>query len=143
MPLLSWIKTATVLPVAILFFSACAGGARELPQDYSSVNTKKRLSLGDFEPASAQLTCREISKELEELEQALAPHNAQIQSKRNQNQVATYIGATFFLPALLATDNDAETKTKIENINKAKDEMYKLQAYKKCSAQATNDNSAL
>ena len=66
------------------------------------------------------------------LESDYATQVQDITDKRGDNQVAGYIGGVFFLPILLATDNSSEAKQKIQNINRAKDEMYKLQSYKRC-----------
>ncbi len=72
------------------------------------------------------LTCSELDEELAMLESDYALQVQDITGKRQQNQVAGYIGAVFFLPALLATDSSTEAKEKIENINRGKDELYKL-----------------
>ena len=112
----------------------CAVGARDLPKDFSSIDAKERLSLSDFSVATAKLTCSQIDDELEILESDSALQVQSIEGERQQNQVAGYIGCVFFLPAILATDNSVEAKAKIENINRAKDELYKLRAFKKCSS---------
>ena len=115
-----------------LFAGGCAVGARDLPEDYGSIDAWKRLRVEDFDPATAQLTCAEIAVELKLLESEHALQVRDITDKRTQNQVAGYIGGVFFLPALLATDNSTEAKNKIENINRAKDKMYQSQVFKKC-----------
>jgi uncharacterized protein YdbL (DUF1318 family) len=100
--------------------------------DYSSIDAKDRLSLDDFDPADLKLTCSQINEELKILESDSALHVQDIEEKSTQNQAAYYIGTVFFLPVLLATDNSAEAKAKIKDINRAKDELYKLLAFKKC-----------
>ena len=74
----------------------------------------------------------EIAGELTLLECEHALQSRDITDKRQQNQLAGYIGGVFFLPALLATDNNTEAKNKIENINRAKDKLYQAQVFKKC-----------
>lgn len=131
-PLFFWTNKLLLLVMVAGFIAGCATGARNLPPDYSSIDAKKRLSVNDFDAAAVELTCSQIDEELKILESDYALQVQDIKGKRDQNQVAGYIGAVFFLPALLATDNSAEAKVKIENINRAKDQLYKLRAFKKC-----------
>lgn len=131
-PLFSCIKGLVVLVAIAGLVAGCASSARDLPLDYSSVDAKKRLRLDDFDPAAVNLTCSEIDEELKILESDYASQVGDITDKRHNNQVAGYIGCVFFLPVLLITDNSTEVKKKIENINRAKDELYKLRAFKKC-----------
>jgi len=121
-----------LLVIIVGFIAGCATGARDLPQDYNSIDAKKRMSIDDFDAAAIKLTCSQISEELKILNSDYALHVQDIEGKRQQNQVAGYLGAIFILPALLATDNSTEAKEKIENINRAKDMLYKLQVFKKC-----------
>lgn len=130
--LFSWIKGLVVLVAIAGLVAGCASSARDLPLDYSSVDAKKRLSLDDFDPAAVNLTCSEIDEELKILDSDYATQVCDITDKRHKNQVAGYIGSVFFLPVLLETDNSTEVKKKIEKINRAKDELYKLRAFKKC-----------
>ena len=134
-PLSFWIKILLLLVVTISINAGCATSARDLPQDYSSVDARKRLSLDDFDPKTVTMTCQETEDELEDLNNVIASQEQDISSKRHGNQVAGYIGAVFFLPALLATDNSVEAKKKIDDINRALDKLYMLQAYKKCPSQ--------
>lgn len=131
-PLFFWTKKLLLLMMVVGFIAACATGARNLPLDYSSIDAKKRLSVDDFDAAAIELTCLQIDEELRILESDYALQAQDIKGKRHKNQVAGYLGAVFILPALLATDNSAEAKVKIENINRAKDQLYKLRAFKKC-----------
>jgi len=131
-PLCFWTNKLLLLVMVVGFIAACATGARNLPPDYSSIDAKKRLDVNDFDAAAVELTCSQIDEELKILESDYALQVQDIKGKRDQNQVAGYIGAVFFLPALLATDNSAEAKVKIGNINRAKDQLYKLRAFKKC-----------
>ena len=130
--LFSWIKALVVLVAIAGLVAGCAISARDLPLDYSSVDAKKRWHLDDFDPETVKLTCEEIDKELKILESDSATQVRHITDKSASNQAAYYIGFTFFLPALFITDNSTELKKKIENINRAKDELYKLRAFKKC-----------
>lgn len=133
-----WIKKLLLLTMVASFIAGCATQARDLPPDYSSIDAKKRLNVDDFDSASIELTCLQIDDELKILESDNAFQVQDIKGKRQQNQAAVsvaslpYLGTIFALPALLATDNSAETKVKIENINRAKDQLYKLRAFKKC-----------
>lgn len=138
-PLFSWIKQLAVLAVIACLTIGCATGARELPPDYCSVNAQKRLSLEDFSlTALVSLTCAKIDEELKTLESDCAMQVRDITAKRGKNQAVVYVGSLFFLPALLATDNSAEAKAKIANINRAKDELYKLRAFKRCPSRLKN-----
>ena len=131
-PLFSWIKKPAAVMLIASFAGGCAVNARDLPEDYGSMDAGKRLSVEDFDPATARLTCAEIAAELKLLESEHSLQARDITDKRQQNQVAGYIGGVFFLPVLLATDNSAEAKNKIENINRAKDKLYQAQVFKKC-----------
>ena len=131
-PLFFWTKNFLLLMTVACFIAGCAIGARNLPPDYSSIDAKKRLSVDDFDAAAIELTCSQIDEELKILESDYALQAQDIKGKRRQNQAALYLGGVFFLPALLATDNSYEAKAKIENINRAKDQLYKLRAFKKC-----------
>jgi len=122
------------LLLASLVATGCATSARELPSDYGSVDAHKRLNLDDFDVTTAKLTCSEANNELRVLEDASNDYVQIIKGNRKHNQVTGYIGSAFFLPVYLATDNDLEAKEKISNINRAKDELYKLKTYKKCSS---------
>ncbi len=127
------IKLITVSLFSSAVISGCATSARELPSDYGSVDARKRLQLNDFDATTATLSCAEANKELRALEAADSRHIQTIKGNRKHNQITGYIGTAFFLPVYLATDNDLKTKEKIRNINKAKDKLYKLKAFKKCT----------
>jgi len=131
-PLFSCLRKLLLLIMVVGFIAGCATSARNLPLDYSSIDAKKRLNVEDFDTAAIELTCSQIDDELKILESDYALQAQDIEGKRVQNQVAGYLGAIFILPALLATDNSAEAKAKIENINRAKDQLYKLRTFKKC-----------
>jgi len=127
--LINKVSTLIIFPIII---AGCATQARDLPIDHSSIIAKQRLSIHDFNAVDAKLTCSEIDEELKTLEEHYSIQLNDIKSKRQQNQINGYIGGVFFLPALLATDNSTEAKKKIDDINKAKDLLYKLRAFKKC-----------
>lgn len=133
--LLRLLNKSSILTVCMIFIVSCATKAPELPADYGSVNTKQRLSVEDFDPESAQLTCAEIEQELLELNNARAKQSNEIAEKRGSNQTIGYIGSIFFLPLVLATDSSVEEKEKIANVHKAKDKLYKLKLFKKCPSQ--------
>ena len=120
---------------SLLFLSlitGCATSSRELPDDYSSIDTHKRLHLHEFDVMTAKLSCAEVDAELLALENSSKDHIQEIEGNRKKNQMIGYIGSMFFLPLYLATDNDLDKKEKIKNINKAKDELYKFKVFKKC-----------
>lgn len=127
--LLNKILTVTL---SLLVIASCATKAPDLPTDYGSVHTKQRLSVDDFDPETAQLTCAQIEQELLALNSERAKHSGEIAENRNSNQTIGYIGSLFFLPLMLATDSNVEAKEKIENLLKAKDKLYKLKSFKKC-----------
>ena len=128
------------LTLSVLVLIACATKAPELPPDYVSVHTKQRLSVDDFDPATAELTCAEINQELGELNSERATQSHEITQKRGSNQTIGYIGGMFFLPLMLATDSSVQAKEKITNINIAKDKLYKLKAFKKCPSDDKRTN---
>ncbi len=110
----------------------CATKAPDLPPDYGSVQAKQRLSVDDFDPETASLTCEEIKQELEKLKSEHVIQSQEIDDKRASNQTIGYFGSLFFLPALLATDSSVKAKEKIANLHKAKDKLYKAQVFKQC-----------
>jgi hypothetical protein len=128
-----------LIKVLILFLfsflvAGCSKNALELPHDYSSIDATEKLYVEDFDVKIARLSCSEINKELKILESANKANAQTIQNNRSKNQAATYIGSILFLPAYLGLDNDSNAKEKIDTINNAKDELYKLQILKNCSA---------
>lgn len=138
---LFFLTTKLLLLVTVIgFIGGCATNARNLPADYSSIDAKKRLNVDDFDAAVVKLTCSQINDELKILESDYALQEQDIKGKRVQNQAGFYIGAVFFLPALLVTDNSTEAKEKIENINKAKDQLYKLLVFKKCPSNSARSS---
>lgn len=126
------IEVFQVIAVIAALLSGCATSARNLPEDYSSIDAKQRIHLQAFDVKTSDLSCMQIEVELKllESETALQAHN--ISAKRKQNEAISYVGVLFFLPVLLVTDSNTEANEKIESISKAKDELYKLQAFKKC-----------
>ena len=147
----SWNKQLLAAAVSAGLVTGCATTARDLPQDYSSVTAQRKLRVEDFaaapgfyrynktlsvyEPVKAvELMCAEIDEELKSLESDSVVQNQDVVDKRLQNQVVGYIGAAFFPPILLVIDNSSDAKDRINSINRAKDELYKLRAFKKCSA---------
>ena len=123
-----------LISCSVVFFTlvACATNAPELPPDYSSVDTKQRLNIDEFDTETAELTCEQIRAELKELNSEHATEARDITQKRGSNQTIGYIGSVFFLPIVLASDSSVQAKEKIANIHRAKDKLYKLQSFKKC-----------
>lgn len=128
-----------LIKVFILFLfsflvTGCSKNALELPHDYSSIDATEKLYVEDFDIKIAKLSCSEIDKELKILENANKANAQTIKNNRSKNQAAAYIGSVLFLPAYLELDNDSNAKEKIDTINNAKDELYKLQILKNCSS---------
>lgn len=117
--------------------AACARGAPELPPDYGSVNSSERLTIHHFTEDQLKLTCSEIGDGLTALNEAKDKHEAEIKSKRQQNQTAGYIAGLLFLPALLATDNSTEAKSGLDDIQTRRDTLIALERFKKCAAKTT------
>lgn len=114
--------------------AGCSKNALELPNDYSSIDASEKLHVEDFDVKIARLSCLEIDNELKILEIANKSNTQTITNNRSKNQAATYIGSILFLPAYLGLENDSNAKEKIDTINNAKDELYKLQILKNCSS---------
>jgi hypothetical protein len=131
-PLFFWTKKFLLLLMAASLIGGCATGARDLPQDYSSIDAKNRLRVEDFDTAALKLTCSQIDEELNILDSEYASKVHDIEEKHIQNQVGVGLFGIFFLPVVLATDSNAEATEKIENINRAKDQLYKIRAFKEC-----------
>lgn len=129
-PLFFWIKKL-VLPFMIAgFVAGCAIDARNLLPDHCSIDAKEALDADDFEAKALEKTCSEIDDAIKILERE---SSTQIKAQNTTGKrVIQVLGGLIFLPALLATDNSAESKIKIENINRTKDKLYKLRAFKKC-----------
>lgn len=132
----------SVFPIEILVLSfgiiagasGCAGAASDLPPDYSSVDARERIRVEDFDPATVTWSCPDIEEELSAFGSVIASQEEAIAGKRTQNQVATFVGMFFFLPALLATDNGEQAKRKMDDIYLARDKLYLLQVFKNCSS---------
>ena len=137
-PLYSWTKEIFVLLSIVSLTADCATAARDLPQDYGSVDARARVRLNDFDAASLNLTCAEIDEELAILESDYALQARDITDKRVRNQAALYVGTVFFLPVLLLTDNSTEAKEKIRNVNRAKDELYRLLVFDDCPMRSSS-----
>lgn len=133
-PLFTRIERVVLLALAFVVVPGCATSARDLPPIVTSPGDGNRVSLEDFDAATASLSCWEIEQELQSLSDAVVEHEQAIYQKRQQNQVAGYIGLVFFLPALAATDNSEEEKRKLDDIYAAKDKLFTLQSIRKCPA---------
>ena len=133
----SWTRSPLLVAVSYSLVAGCATESRALPPDYMSIDAKERLKVEDFDEAERRLTCSQVDDELTVLETENVLQVRDIQGKSARNQTAGYLGSVFFLPALLATDNSAEAKVKIDNINRAKDQLHKLRAFKECPSQVS------
>ncbi len=129
---LSTLNKFLLIIVFLLALYGCATSAPDLPPDYGSVHSKHRLSVDDFDPETANLTCEEIKQELVELNSEHVIQSQEIGDKRDSNQTIGFFGSLFFLPAYLATDSSAQANEKITNLHFAKDKLYKAQVFKQC-----------
>ncbi len=118
--------------VIILLLSGCAKNAPSLPKDYSSVDSKNKLSNKDFTSKLLQLNCQEIKVQLEQLDKINETNISKIKSTRVKDQTIGYISTVLFPPLWFAIDNHSDEKAKIQEVYKQKDNLFKLQAYKKC-----------
>lgn len=116
----------------IFLLLGCAKSAPTLPKDYSSVDSKSKLSDEDFNSKLLQLNCEEIKVQLEQLDKINETNISKIKSTRVQNQTIGYISTVLFPPLWFAIDNHTDEKAKIDELYKQKDNLFKLQAYKKC-----------
>ena len=83
-----------------------------------------------------QLTCSEINGEIEHLAEHDSYLEERIRANRGQNQVAGYIAGVFFLPAILAVDNDDGTKTLLDTNQVRRDHL--IVAYRGKNCPSTN-----
>lgn len=120
------------LLIIILLLSGCAKNAPSLPKDYSSVDSKSKLSKDDFTSKLLQLDCQEIKVQLEQLDKINETNISKIKSTRVKDQTLGYISTVLFPPLWFAIDNHTDEKSKIDEVYKQKDNLFKLQAYKKC-----------
>ncbi|MFV0562822.1 hypothetical protein [Malaciobacter mytili] len=120
------------LLIIILLLSGCAKNAPSLPKDYSSVDSKSKLSKDDFTSKLLQLDCQEIKVQLEQLDKINETNISKIKSTRVKDQTIGYISTVLFPPLWFAIDNHTDEKSKIDEVYKQKDNLFKLQAYKKC-----------
>ncbi|AXH15352.1 hypothetical protein CP985_08950 [Malaciobacter mytili LMG 24559] len=120
------------LLIIILLLSGCAKNAPSLPKDYSSVDSKNKLSKDDFTSKLLQLDCQEIKVQLEQLDKINETNISKIKSTRVKDQTIGYISTVLFPPLWFAIDNHTDEKSKIDEVYKQKDNLFKLQAYKKC-----------
>ena len=127
--MLLWNEKFILLVTAICFVVGCATSARDLPEDYSSINAERRVNINDFDAASKELTCTEIDEALNNLNEKRTIQNNDIEGDRGISQAIVFIGGLAFL----LVDPNGDAKTKIKEIDQAKDSLYKLRAFKKCS----------
>lgn len=120
------LKTITLL-LFIILFVGCSKDAPELPQDYSSIDSEYRLSERDFSESMLQLSCNDIKDQLIELNKINEQNIEKISQTREYDQINAFIGAWF------AVNKHTTTKAKIDAVYKQKDNLYKLQSYKKCN----------
>ena len=115
--------------------AACARSAPDLPPDYWSTNPSDKIALADFEPTDARMSCVEITKEHDGLEQEMEELEAEIRSNRRQNQVAGYflsVGLPLTLPAAGAVDHDTEEKQQLDQDQARMDKLSHLARLKSC-----------
>jgi hypothetical protein len=127
-PLLLWNKKFILLVTAIFFVVGCATSARDLPEDHSSISAERRVNINDFDAASKELTCTEIDEALNNFNEKRTIHNDDIEGNRGMSQAVVFIGGVVFL----LVDPNGDAKTRIKEIDRAKDSLYKLRAFKKC-----------
>jgi hypothetical protein len=122
-----------LLGIVALLLGACSSSAPALPPDTTSVNSLQRLTLADFTPADAALTCEQIAAERAQIAAGLDAANADIQANRTRNQVAGYIGAAFIPLAYLATEGNYAEKDKVKALYGRNDTLVRLGGVKRCA----------
>ncbi len=125
-------RIATLLLI-LGFAVACARSAPEVPPDYGSRGAENALSAKSFSVGQLRLTCAEIADEQLRLDNAIATNEAIIHGKRTRNQVSGLLGGVIFAPALLALDNTAVAKRKIDELQAQRDQLVLLKRYRNCT----------
>lgn len=120
--------------VCIVFFSSCSKEAPSLPQDYTSVDSQSSIDNTEFSTELIKLTCDDINLQLQALNKMNENNINAISKTRHKDQAVGYFASVFFPPLWLAIDTHEETKDKIAEVYKQKDNLYKLKVYKKCKS---------
>ena len=116
-----------------VFLLGCASRAPELPDDYSSMNKQVTLTRGDFSSELLELSCVDIQNQLKALDSLNESNVNRIKSSRSSDQTKGFVSALLFSLLFFAIDNHADEKSKIEEVYRQKDILFKLKAYKNCN----------
>jgi hypothetical protein len=119
-----------IIPVITLLVS-CATSAPSLPDDTTSSNKQRALSLSDFPANDSAMDCKAIQAEQTDNAAKIDQDNKAIESNRRQNEVAGYLGALVLLP-LIATESNTEEKDDIAARQQRQDVLRKLAVVKEC-----------
>lgn len=106
--------------------------APHLPPDTTGATSLHHLTAADFSAEDAALTCEKIDTERHALQTGVDQANAHIAENRRDNQIAGYIGAALFLPALLATEGNYSDKDFIKLAYQRMDILDKLAVLRTC-----------
>ena len=128
----STIRAGGAAAAIALLLGACAAGAPALPPDTTGSTSLHHVSVNDFTPADAALSCTDINAESAELKVKIEQANANIMANRAGNQAAAYIGAVIFPPAYLATEGNYADKDAIKAAYARQDVLLKLTILKGC-----------
>lgn len=123
------------LVIISICFIGCAKEAPNLPKDYSSLNTKNKLSKNDFTSEELKLSCEEISERLKKLNSLNNYYQSKTKNEiRQVAQVITIYGAPpkHSFPLLLPANTNSELNFKIAQTYRQSDILYKLQIFKNC-----------
>lgn len=113
--------------------AACANSAPPLPTDTTGTNRVETQSLWDFPVSDGAMSCNAIADEMKANADKMDADNAAIQSNRQGNEIAGYLGGMYILP-LVATEGNYAEKDDITLLQNRQDVLRKLIAVKKCPA---------
>lgn len=118
--------------LAVTVLMACARRAPDLPPDYGSVAAGRVLPTEAFNENDLQRTCGGIDAELTMLSAKMKTLDDGIRAKSGSNQAVGYIAGVIFPPAILATDNSAEAKQSLDELQSCRDYLILLKRYRDC-----------
>lgn len=116
----------------LLFLTACARNAPQLPPDLSHLSGDQRLLAGDADSAEARMDCAGLKDETVRNRAAKHHYEGIILANRVHNQAAVYIGGVLFTPAYLAAKPDEEAKKNLDQLQAQADRIDRLSKAKAC-----------
>ena len=117
---------------ALLGLAGCVGTASPLPPDTTSVYRAWSLTLADFTPTDAALSCADIEAQRQALAATMRDANGRIEANRGRDQAAVHFAVVLAAP-FIADSNDPERR-QIQELYSRQDTLIQLAAVKGCSA---------